>query len=304
MTVKAFFKLIRFPNLLLMAFTMYCCRHFIIIPILNFSGSESQLSHINFFLAVISVLLIAAGGYVINDYYDVLIDEVNKPAEIIVGKQISEDKAYLLFHFLSFCGILIAFYLSFFGAVHLIGYIHLISAVVLWLYAAHLKKLMLVGNLLISLLCALPLFLTAYYDYPAYHAEPVLILIAGYSAFAFLLSLIREMIKDLEDIKGDLAGSRKTLAVVAGPKITRNIILFFIFLTMGLLVFVQLQQIRENDLRSMTYVLCLIQLPLAYLSYKLLRSNTQSALHYCSTITKLIMLAGVLSMPVFYLAFR
>jgi 4-hydroxybenzoate polyprenyltransferase len=303
MKLAAILKMIRLPNLFLIALTMIFFRYFVIIPILKFSGSISALSHFNFFLVVSSVLFIAAGGYAINDYYDVEIDRINKPEKIIVGRYLSEESAYWTFHLLSFTGILIAFYLSFFAKIPMIGIIHLACALSLWLYAAYLKRILLIGNLVISLLCSFVLFITVYYDPVARKAEPILYLLAGYSLFAFIMSFIRELIKDLEDVKGDAAMGCKTLAVSAGSRITKIFICAFIIITIFLLGFIQYLQFQSADFISMAYVGVLMQIPLLLLFYRLIKSNEAKALHFCSLLCKLIMLTGVLSMPVFYLAF-
>ena len=304
MKPNAIIKLIRWPNLILMALTMYAFRYFVIIPILGFAGTSTQLSDFHFCLIVFSVILIAAGGYVINDYYDVDVDFINKPGKTIIGTSIAEEKAYLLFHILSFSGIVVAFYLSFFASVQYIGIIHLACAVLLWIYAAYLKRYLLIGNIVVSLLCSFLIFITAFYDYPARIAEPIRILVAGYGMFAFLLSLIREIIKDMEDFKGDLACGYKTLPVMAGLQITRYIVVVLIAVTIILLGYVQWLQYASTDLLSMAYIGLLIQVPLLYLIFHVIKSKNDAALHFCSLISKLIMLSGILTMPVFYLGFR
>jgi 4-hydroxybenzoate polyprenyltransferase len=303
MTAKAIFRLLRIPNLLLMAFTMYSFRFFVIIPILRFSGSSSAVQEIYFFLIVLSVLLIAAGGYVINDYYDIEIDSVNKPEKMVVGAILSKEKAYLLFHFLSFTGILLSFFLSFFAGIKYIAIIHTGCALLLWLYAWKLKKILLAGNILISLLCVVTMFVTVIYDDNAWKAEPVKILLAGYCTFAFLMSFIREMIKDMEDIKGDLAGGCQTLPIVTSQGIAKAIVAAFILITIILLAYVQLLQCESNDLKSMSYITVMLQVPLVYLLIRVVKSDDKAGFHFCSLFAKLIMLAGILSMPVFYLSF-
>lgn len=303
MNFSAVLKIVRLPNLLLMAFTMFSFRHFVIIPILKFSGITSELNNFNFFLLVLSVLLIAAAGYVINDYYDVEIDEINKPEKVIIGKLISLDKAYLLFHMLGFTGVLIAFYLSFFGGIEHIAVIHLSCAGILWLYAAYFKKIAVLGNIIVGLLCAFTLFVTVYYDPISRKAEPIQQLLLGYCIFAFLLNLIREMIKDLEDLKGDLVGGCKTLPVIAGVGFSKKLILFLIIICVLLLGFVQYLQYDSSDWLSFSYIGVLLQLPLFYLFLRMIKGIEVDDFRFCSRLCKIIILTGILSMPAFYMGF-
>ncbi len=304
--LKSYLQLVRLPNLIMMALSMYAVRHFIVIPILEFSGSATQVAHFPFALLVLSVMLIAAGGNIINDYYDVDIDLVNKPGKVIIGKLIAEEKAYFLFHGLSLAGILLAYipgkYFHVRGISILV--IHSGCFLLLWAYAAYLKKWPLIGNILISLLSALTLILVVYYDVSAARAEPVVQLVGGYSAFAFLVSFIRELIKDLEDLPGDLAGGCKTLPVLLGPKSAKRIALFLIITVMLLLGGVHWLQFLSADWLSFAYVSLLLQCPLAFLFYRIWRSQNREHFHFCSLLTKLIMLSGIMSMPVFYYAFN
>jgi len=304
MSLKDIFTLVRLPNLVMMAFTMYSCRLFVILPILRFSGSDTQLNGLIFFLVVVSVLLIAAGGYIMNDFYDLQIDRTNKPNEMIIGKKISPDKAYLWSHILSFTGVLVAFYLGFFENIRYIGMIHLGCSLSLWIYAAYLKRVPVAGNLLVSILCSVVILITAFYDPAGRQAEPILILLCGYAVFAFLLSLIREMIKDLEDLKGDVEAGCKTLPVMAGIAITKFIVSGLIVLTMAMLAYVQKFQFESRDFNSFAYIIFLIQIPLAFLIYRLNQSIDPAGYRFCSMLSKLIMVSGILSMPVFYLSFR
>src|SRR3954469_11447769 len=125
--VMKFLKLIRFPNLLIIAVTQYLVRYTIILPILAAYNLTSAVSDINFFLIVVSTVLIAAGGYIINDYHDLQIDLINKPAKVIVDKFISKKTCFNLYAGLSLSGIAIGIYLSFFQGIFLFWQINILS---------------------------------------------------------------------------------------------------------------------------------------------------------------------------------
>lgn len=302
-TITAVFKLIRYPNLAIMVLSMYSVRHFIIIPVLRFAGSETQLSHLSFSMIVISVILIAAGGYILNDYYDQDIDIVNKPEKMIIGKSLGEGKAYVAGHTFGIAGIAVALFLGYAKGIPLIGIIHAACFLILWAYAVYFKRLLILGNILVSLLSAFILFISAYYDVAAWKAEPIRLLVAGYCVFAFLISLVRELIKDMEDLPGDMEAGCKTLPVVAGLRFTKWTAFILVLLIVGLLGYIQWLQYESKDFLSFSYIALMLQIPLFFLLYRIFIPASKANLHFCSIWSKLIMLTGILSMPVFYLGF-
>ncbi|MEP7170886.1 MAG: UbiA family prenyltransferase, partial [Bacteroidota bacterium] len=153
-----FLKLIRLPNLFIIALAQYLIRYTIIIPILATYNLASSVSEINFFLVVLSTVLIAAGGYIINDYYDLQIDLINKPEKIIVSKQVTKKQSVNFYALLSLTGIAIGVYLSFFQNIFLLWQINILSAVLLLVYSSFLKKIFLIGNIVISTLSALSIY--------------------------------------------------------------------------------------------------------------------------------------------------
>jgi 4-hydroxybenzoate polyprenyltransferase len=301
-----YLKLIRLPNLLIIALTQYLIRYTIIIPILTVYGLTSSLSEINLFLIVLSTILIAAGGYVINDYHDQQIDLINKPERVIIGKTVSKKQGVIFYAALSATGIAIGIYLSFVHNVPLIWQINFISAALLWLYSSMLKKIFLIGNVLISLLSSLSLLIIFISEkiIQTNEVKEIKYLIVAYSIFGFIMTWIREVIKDLEDKEGDLIFDRKTLPIVAGEVFSKWFAVLLIFVVLYSLMFIQYKQQQWHDKISFAYVIAGIELPLIVLFVLLLRANTKKQYTVSSRLTKVIMVTGILSMLVFYLRYK
>jgi 4-hydroxybenzoate polyprenyltransferase len=162
------------------------------------------------FLLSLSTALIAAGGYVINDYYDVKIDLINKPGRVVVGKYMKRRVAMFIHIFLSLAGVILGFIVSWKLAV-----VNFLSAGLLWLYSNQLKRMPVVGNVSVALLTGLSIYIV-HLIFPDGHA-----MVIAYALFAFCFTLIREIIKDMEDLKGDSTFGCKTLPVVVGIRKTK-----------------------------------------------------------------------------------
>jgi len=232
----------------------------------------------HFFILCFSTILIAAGGYIINDYYDIKIDLVNKPRKLVVGKFISRRMAITWHLSLSFTGIVIGFYNG-----TIVGIIHLGAAFLLWLYSNKLKRLPLAGNFAVAFLSALSVFLLAILY--RQHYEIILV----YSLFAFYISLIREIIKDMEDIKGDAVFGCRTLPIIWGFRKTKKIILLIqlIFIINLSVILYKLQLI------AIVYFLLMVIFPLILLQLKLNRADTLKDFKLLSSYCKFIMCTGL-----------
>ena len=195
--IESLLKLTRFGNLIIIALTQYFTAGFLI--------GMHTLNDVNLFFLSLSTVLIAAGGYIINDYYDVKIDYINKPDRVVIGKSITRRYAILFHIALSVAGIVIGFYLSW-----KIGGVNVLSVFLLWLYSNTLKRLPFVGNLTVAFLTGLAVIIVDLF----YGKDNSLVLI--YALFAFFMTLVREVIKDMEDLKGDNSFGCKTLPIVWG----------------------------------------------------------------------------------------
>ncbi len=298
-----FASLIRLPNLLIIALSQVLIRYCLIIPVFSatyFVTNEfpSNLSDFQFSLLVISTLLIAAAGYVINDCFDIHIDEVNKPGKNQVGKIITAESAKRLFYFLSGAGIVIGFYLAIIISKPVMGLIHVFSAVSLWMYSSHFKRRFLSGNIIISFLSALSLLIVALFE-PEFYGNFNLVL--WFAVPAFLLSFVRELIKDIEDIDGDELSQCKTAPIILGIKWTKLIIAILIILTAVFLTDILKTNFYVNKVISFWYLESIFLIPLAGLLYLVITAAEKKDYHYASLFTKVLMLAGVLSLlPLWY----
>jgi 4-hydroxybenzoate polyprenyltransferase len=274
-TLTAFLRLTRFWNLVIIGLAQYFTAFFLV-------GPETALDWRLLILSV-STVIIAAAGYIINDYYDVKIDLINKPERVVVGQSITRRYAILFHTFLSFTGVALGFLLSW-----KIAAINFFSAFLLWFYSNNLKRQPFVGNLAVALLTGLSIALINW----LYKTDYIIINI--YAAFAFFMTLVREVIKDMEDLKGDVTYGCKTLPIVLGIRKTKIVLyaLLASFVTIVLLI-----HYVSTPLPIYYFVIFLFT-PLLILFIRLLRADTKNDFYNLSTLSKIIMLLGILSMAV------
>ncbi|MCC5927703.1 MAG: geranylgeranylglycerol-phosphate geranylgeranyltransferase [Cyclobacteriaceae bacterium] len=280
-SILGFLKLTRFPNLIMIGLSQYLS---VIFLVSYTSDHLSIFFSTELFLLSASTIVIAAAGYIINDYYDVKIDYVNKPDRVVVGKLIKRRIVLISHTLLNLIGVAIGFYLSFY-----IGIINFFSAFLLWLYSNRLKHIAFAGNFTIALLTGLALLVVAVF----YKENSFLVI--NYSVFAFSISLIREIVKDMEDVKGDERFGSKTLPVLLGIHKTKIILYFMISFFMVLLYAMALN--LQNPILNNFFLL--MSLPMLYFIYLLYRADTQFRFKQLSDFSKLIMLAGIISMAFF-----
>lgn len=271
--VKTIIRLTRAWNLLIIILAQYCAAVFLI--------SESILTDYRMFLLSLSTVFIAAAGYVINDYFDIKIDLINKPAEVMVGQSITRRSAIFLHSLFSAGGVLSGLMISW-----KVALLNLLSSMLLWWYSARLKRMPFSGNLAVATLTGFSI-LILYLVYPqANHT------IWLYSVFAFIMTLIREAVKDMEDLEGDKAFDCQTLPIVwgiAGTKRYVGMLILFLMLSTFLVHF-YLQPL------PVLYFLGFIFLPMAWFSYRMIQADTVREYHELSSWSKFIMLTGILSM--------
>ena len=296
-----FFSLIRWKNLAIIALTQYLIRYTLIVPFIDFPS----LNDIEFLILVFSTILVAAAGYIINDYFDIQVDQINK-RKVIVGNTIKRREAMALHFIFSGFGVIMGFYLARKVGIWNLGLINLFCASALWFYSTHFKRNYLIGNLLISLLSALVLIIVALYDIlpvseqNAINAIDVFKIICMYAAFAFITTLIREIVKDLEDLDGDQQMGYETYAIISGKKKAKNIVqVLSLFTILGIAWILNSQ--FQADLYSFLYVLFFVEVPFLYFVWKLKKAKNSSDFYSLSSLMKIIMLLGTISMLVFAL---
>jgi 4-hydroxybenzoate polyprenyltransferase len=308
----AFLKLIRIQNLFIIAFTQYAVRWCIVYPIIKLNSTyyTLQLSEFHFFLLVLSTVMIAAAGYIINDYFDVRIDKVNKPERMVIDKGVKRRVAIGAHSVINILGLLIALYVSYSIGSWRLTLIHFICAGGLWFYSTTFKRQFFVGNLVIALFTALVPIIAVVYDMiPIYRTylpidetlsfKSVWEYTLALSFFAFLTTLLREIIKDIEDVDGDEAFGCKTMPIVLGIRTTKFIAMFIAFIAILCLIYIEKKFLKMGDQVSLFYFIVALQLPLLFLIYKIKTAKEKKQFRFAGNFSKFIMLMGILYLFVF-----
>jgi 4-hydroxybenzoate polyprenyltransferase len=271
--IESFLRLTRAWNLLIIVFAQYFTAFFL-------AGAD-VLRDLPLFLLSLSTVLVAAGGYVINDYYDVKIDYINNPDRVVVGKTIHRRFAIMLHVVLSVLGIFVGFFVSW-----KLAAVNVLSVSVLWFYSNLLKRLPFIGNFTVALLTGASVAILIF----LYDANTILILI--YALFSFFMTLVREIIKDMEDLKGDNTYGCKTLPIIWGIRKTK--ITVYILIVAFLVSVIIINQLYVK--LDVIYFVMLLFVPLAWLTTQLVRADTKKDYGWLSSFCKVIMLLGILSM--------
>ena len=279
---------------------MYC----VLQPLLAQSNHKPILNPLHFFWLIVSSVLIAAAGYIINDYFDVNIDRINKPKKLIIQKIISRRYAIAWHFFLSVAGIAIGFYLDLTTHVTLLGLSNLICAFLLFIYSVSLKKQLLSGNILISLLTAWTVLVVTWCEARFLFSATVSIsriirITVLYAGFAFVISIIREAIKDMEDIEGDFRFGCKTMPIVWGVNASKIYTAVWITILAIALLLLQIYVLQFRWWFTALYCLLFVFIPLIDVFRKLFKARTAADFHKLSSTVKFIMFTGILSMIFF-----
>ncbi|EAZ80479.2 4-hydroxybenzoate-octaprenyltransferase [Algoriphagus machipongonensis] len=245
------------------------------------SDGTPVLLDYHLYLMVFSTVIIAAAGYMINDYYDVKIDYVNKPHEVIVGKGIKRRVVLFLHSILNFTGIAMGLFVS-----PKVALVNFTAAFLLWLYSNQLKREPLIGNLTVAILTGISIYMIAFY----YQKSELLIL--TYAIFAFFLNLIREIIKDIEDRQGDRKHGCRTLPIVIGFRRTKSVI----FLIAGIFVCAILIVTFKLNRPLIFYYFGTLGIFFTFFMFKIYQADRKDQFTKLSSFAKILMLVGTLSM--------
>ena len=303
----AFLKLIRWQNLVFIALTQVLFFYFVLPFVYRVKDPQDlyNLSGNHFFLLLAASVFIAAGGYIINDYFDVNIDEVNKPSHLIIGKYINRRWAIALHLLLSFAGLVISCYIGYrLGNIY-IPFFNLLAIVALWFYSTTFKKKLLIGNVLISLLTAWTILVITIAEYRTtlpndlYFVSRLLKLSFLYAGFAFIISLIREVIKDMQDMQGDARYGCRTMPIVWGVPVAKVFAGVWLVVLIGAIAALQFYVLQMNWWPSALYSVLLIIIPLLWILQNLYKAQTAADYAKLSSAVKLVMLSGILSMAFF-----
>lgn len=273
--ILALFRLTRFWNLAIIALAQYFTAYFL------FNQRQTVFTDIWLFLLSASTIMIAAAGYIINDYYDIKIDLINKPDRVVIGKTITRRYAILFHTVISFLGVAAGLLINW-----KVGAFNFICAFLLWFYSNNLKRLPLIGNVVVAFLTGLSIFILVFL-YNQY-----LPFVMVYSLFAFFMTLIREVVKDMEDMKGDTTFGCKTLPIVWGIRKTKSFVYAIIAIFSILVLWLDYQELKI----SWIYFIPLLFLPMSILVFRLIKADTKKEFYQLSQLCKIIMLLGIISM--------
>lgn len=308
--VAGFFKLIRWPNLVFIALTQILFFFCVIEPVLygNTFHIERELMQL-FFVLTVSSVFIAAAGYAINDYFDLNIDLVNKPTRLVVDKAISRRWAIFLHLLFSFAGVLMGFYIGLQNGNWIIGFANTGVVFLLWFYSTTFKKKLLSGNIIISFLTAWVVFvvylLTVHQKVDLLHLvnpgshQKLLRLALLYSSFAFIITLIREVVKDIEDMEGDARYGCRTMPIAWGVEFSKVFATIWMVILLVLLLIVLLYILQFRMWLGAAYNLVLIIAPSVYCLYLLFNAKQTKDYSVLSKWIKAVMFTGILSMVFF-----
>ncbi len=318
--ISAFLKLIRFKNLLIIALIQVVIK----FSLINAYLDNSALKNNEFLFYLLALITIVAAGYIINDIYDIETDKINKSEIRVVEKELSKNFAFKAYYLLNLIGIASGFYAAYQVNKLWLGIIFIYFVISLWRYSKQYKTSFFIGNLQVAFLTALSIINLVLYDLIPVGmiriddgSKIILFIILFYSGFSFLTTLVREIIKDIEDIEGDKKTNANTLVILVGVQKTKLIIIFLN--TLPILGIAYFQYFQYSVLNS-TFTVNLsywgvnkiaaiytlfLQLLFVLLLIKIINSETRVDFHFASKLCKIIMLSGILSIPLFtYLHLR
>tara|TARA_B100001564_G_scaffold60182_1_gene46775 strand:- start:7765 stop:8724 length:960 start_codon:yes stop_codon:yes gene_type:complete len=305
--LKHLFQLIRFKNLIIIISIQVLIK----LCIINLFIENYSLDWIEYFLYITATITIVAAGYIINDIYDITTDLINKKNNVIINKYISEKKAFQYYFILNFIGILCNLILCLLINKLKLSCIFIYFIFALWIYSKKLKKSFLLGNIQVAFLVALSIVNIIIFDVSLNNInndnEFYTYIILIYASFSFITTLIREINKDIEDIKGDLTIKASTIPIKFGVKKSALLNCYLIILTVIFIAFIQFLQLKEMFLSNYNWgvnyfsiAYCFyIQILLFKLLYKTYQAESKSDFSYTSILSKKIMVIGILSIPFF-----
>lgn len=308
----AFFKLVRYPNLIFIGLTQSLFYFiFLFLPAGSPQAYRLKLEPVPFLQLTLASILIAAAGYIINDYFDLNIDKINKPSKIIIERIIRRRWAIVLHLALTITGVMLSFWVGYRIGNGLLGIMNALCAALLWVYSTTFKKKLLIGNIIISLLTSWVVLVLYFCElrvtrvfYPLsdgyqQHITRLFKVAILYGGFAFIISMVREVIKDVEDMQGDERYGCKTLPIIWGVPAAKVFSATLLTVLIATLCIVQFYVLQLHRWWSAVYCVVLILLPLLRILYNLYKASSVQDYHALSTAVKLVMLTGILSMCFF-----
>ena len=295
-----YLKLIRYQNLLMIALM----QGIVLFGFLKMQDIPLALALWQYYLLIISTVCIAAGGYIINDIMDQDADTVNKPTKVIIGKTITEGLAYNLYVVFTIIGVGIGFYLSRIIMRPNFVTVFILCAALLYIYATNLKQIMILKNVIVASLLAFSIIIIdLFMIFPATditnreQMHPVFSVLIDFATIAFILNFIREIVKDLEDTKGDNTQEIRTLPVVFGVSKTSKLVFVLSFIPVLCILYYVYNYLFHLQYATV-YILGFLVGPLLYFMIKIWSAETKNDFHHLSNVLKLVIFFGIISIAV------
>lgn len=312
MVLKTYIRLVRPVNLVIMALMLVMVRYAIFAPVFKYNDLSGLMPWWQFLLLVIATLLIGAGGYVINDVLDIEIDSVNKPVRQIIGKQVSEPTANNLHAYLTGAGVIFGIAFSYLSGNIFLAILFVIIPTALFYYSYKYKYMPAVGNLVVALLAAMVVLIYWLFEFYNLKKQPDLFVdaslsfstinrfVLAFAFFAFLTTLIREIVKDSQDIEGDKRYGCRTLPIILGFRRSKFLVAGLLVFTMATIAWFQFK-LFSGDYLWMASMLIITQILLFLSLYNCLKISGKQDWASLSSLLKLVMLSGILSLGAFWI---
>jgi 4-hydroxybenzoate polyprenyltransferase len=308
------FKLMRWQNLLIVFLTQVLAWACVILPLKSLTGATLLLNPLNFLCIALATVLIAAAGYIINDYFDIKIDIINRPEKVILEKKIPLKQAILMHSFLNVVGLLLALFVALQAHHWPWVFFQLTCTVLLWFYSTHFKRMFMSGNVIVALLTAFTIIVLIWYEpvLRSYATQSAMIDMNGqrmpnpfwvlmiYTFFAFMLTWMREIVKDMEDFKGDAEQGCVTMPIKWGLQKSQ-----WFAQGLGIIAIIPLingayKLITAGWWMLGSYAMLALVLPLIAWIYNLKKEATTQHYAKASKHIKIIMVLGIFSLVIYY----
>jgi 4-hydroxybenzoate polyprenyltransferase len=309
----AWLRLIRWPNLIIIALTQFAAWWCVIWP---FQKPE-VLTPLNFLLICLSTILIAAGGYIINDYFDIRIDVINKPDKVILERDIPRRLAIIVHSVLTVVALLLAAFVALPAGHPEWLLVQVLCSIMLWRYSTTWKRQFVIGNLIVAVMTALTVLVLIVYEPSIFKLRsapalmykgkffwiinPVYVLF-GFAFFAFTLTWMREIVKDMEDFKGDEAEGCITMPIKWGLLRSSRFVQMLAVITLLVLAYssYRIWSLDFHDLDLVLYINLVMIPALSVWAFRLPAKATMQHYHQSSRQLKLIMVLGVIALLVYH----
>ena len=313
--IKPYLQLLRIGNLAFLAILLYVMEKWVATPLLQVEKFSELMPWWVLTLLIISVVCVAAGGYVINDYFDVKIDRINRPDDLVVTRIISREAAMRLFQVLTIVGIAAGLVVAWWARSWNLLFIYIVIPGLLWFYSSSYKRMLLVGNLIVAFISALVPLLVAiinadhlrflYHESLAY--TPIVgqlyVWLGGFALFCMLLTLSREVVKDMEDVEGDRELECRTMPIVWGEKVSKIVVTIVLLATIALIAYLAwfvLPFPMEWATFTGRFIIFGLVVPMLCVLVLLWSARSKRELHTVQQVLKFVMFLGTMFSYVIY----